>query len=96
MSRYAKCEICDEKVANLDNLDPETDFPIGFTEDEWGVLQCLECHSEIWGTTYQERRQNERFSSRSDYSHWNEEASIVQATEDRYSNYDEPFYQDEY
>ena len=94
MSRYASCEICDEKVANLDNLDPETDFPIGFTEDKWGVLQCLECNAEIWGTNNGGR--NEKYSSKNDYSHWNEEAAIMQATEDRYSNYDEPYSRDDY
>lgn len=37
---------------------------------------------------------NERYSSISDYSHWNEEASIIKAQEDRYSDYyaDEPDY----
>lgn len=30
---------------------------------------------------------NERHSSLSDYSHWNEEASIIKAMEDRYTDY---------
>jgi hypothetical protein len=30
---------------------------------------------------------NERYSSLEDYSHWNEEASIVKAQEDRWSDY---------
>jgi hypothetical protein len=30
---------------------------------------------------------NERHSSLSDYSHWNEEASIVKAQEDRWTDY---------
>lgn len=37
---------------------------------------------------------NERHSSLEDYSHWNEEASIIKAQEDRYADYyyDEPDY----
>jgi len=40
---------------------------------------------------------NERHSSIEDYSHWNEEASIIKAQEDRYSDYyaDEPDYDSE-
>lgn len=36
--------------------------------------------------------------STSDYSHFNEEASIIKSQEDRYSDYyaDEPRYEDEY
>jgi hypothetical protein len=37
---------------------------------------------------------NSRHSSIEDYSHWNEEASIIKAQEDRYADYyaDEPDY----
>jgi hypothetical protein len=40
---------------------------------------------------------NQRHSSIEDYSHWNEEASIVKAQEDRYADYyyDEPDYDSE-
>lgn len=40
---------------------------------------------------------NERHSSISDYSHWNEEAPIIKAQEDRYADYyaDEPDYDSE-
>lgn len=40
---------------------------------------------------------NERHSSLDDYSHWNEEAPIIKAYEDRYSDYyrDEPDYDDD-
>jgi hypothetical protein len=40
---------------------------------------------------------NERHSSIRDYSHWNEEASIIKAQEDRYADYyaDEPDYDSE-
>lgn len=39
---------------------------------------------------------NEHHSSLSDYSHWNEEASIIKAQEDRYTDYynDEPNYEE--
>ena len=41
---------------------------------------------------------NERHSSPSDYEHWNEEASIVKAQEDRYTDSyaDEPDYDEAY
>jgi hypothetical protein len=40
---------------------------------------------------------NQRHSSIEDYSHWNEEASIIKAREDRYADYyrDEPDYDSE-
>lgn len=41
---------------------------------------------------------NERHSSPSDYSHWNEEAPLIKAQEDRYADQyaDDPNYDDHY
>lgn len=41
---------------------------------------------------------NERHSSINDYSHWNEEASIIKAQEDRYADRyaHDPNYDDDY
>ncbi len=92
-----ECVHC-EREANwsADNIDPNTDFPFGFIEDKWENLWCEECCYE--DKKQQRRSRNERHSSISDYSHWNEEASIVKAQEDKWADYyrDEPYEGDDY
>jgi hypothetical protein len=85
-----ECVHC-EREANWSEIDPNTDFPFGFIEDKWENLWCEECYNE--DKKQQRRSRNERHSSISDYSHWNEEASIVKAQEDRYTEY---YYEREY
>lgn len=85
-----ECVHCDEP-ANWSELNERTDLPFGFIVDKHDNLWCEKCY-------YEERKQsrsgrNERHSSISDYSHWNEEASIVKAQEDRYTEY---YYEREY
>jgi hypothetical protein len=85
-----ECVHC-EREANWSEIDPNTDYPFGFIEDKWENLWCEECYNE--DKKQQRRSRNERHSSISDYSHWNEEASIVKAQEDRYTEY---YYEREY
>lgn len=89
-TRMTECVNCDEP-ANWSEIDPNTDFPFGFIEDKWENLWCEECYYEDKKRSSSGR--NERHSSISDYSHWNEEASIVKAQEDRYTEY---YYEREY
>lgn len=87
-----ECVHCDEP-ANWSELNERTDLPFGFIVDKHDNLWCEKCY-------YEERKQssgrsNERHSSLSDYSHWNEEAPIIKAYEDRYADYySEPNYDD--
>lgn len=85
-----ECVHCD-KPADWSELNERTDLPFGFIVDKHDNLWCEKCY-------YEDRKQsrsgrNERHSSISDYSHWNEEASIVKAQEDRYTEY---YYEREY
>lgn len=80
------CLFCGEVALwHVDNVDSETGYPYGFLVDEYDNFICSDCQDEFGDKPSSGK--NERHSSISDYSHWNEEASIVKAQEDRYSDY---------